>query len=173
MARKIKAQALAVTTDGDDFLIGSRNDDEIHGGDGNDYIQGGYGSDTLLGEGGNDTLWGYNQWGVSDVLIGGAGSDTFYFDHPGESLLFWSGTPNPTQDVIPDFESGVDAIQLGGYIADGGVTLADITINDHGDGTWDVLVNMPNDDSNAGVDYLTMQILGGGDVPVLGDILIA
>lgn len=116
------AQALAISTDGDDQLIGTRNAEEISGGLGNDTIIGGYGSDTLIGDDGNDTLWGYNEWGVPDVLVGGAGSDTFVFNHPGESL-----NADGQRDVIADFETGVDKIDLSSeYMA--GITADDITI---------------------------------------------
>lgn len=62
MARKIKAEALAIATDGDDFLHGS-----------NKVLT----PDTLDGGAGNDTLKSYQG---ADTLIGGDGSDTFLFD---------------------------------------------------------------------------------------------
>lgn len=160
--------AIAATTDGDDLIVGTRADETLDGGAGNDRIIGGYGSDILNGGDGDDVLWAdQGQWGVGDILTGGAGSDVFYFDHPGESLHSWSGAVGPTQDTITDFESGVDKIHLGGYIPPDST----VTFNDHGGGTWDMLVNLPNDDSNEGVDYLTMQINGSGDVPTLTDII--
>lgn len=127
MARKIKLQALAASTDGDDFLIGTRGDDLIDGGAGNDYIQGGFGSDTLIGGDGDDTLWGYNEWGVSDVLFGGAGADQFYFSHPGESMNL-----DGQRDLIGDFNASEgDKIVFAEYMA--GITADNVIVTDMGD----------------------------------------
>lgn len=67
---------------GDDVLVGGAGDDTLAGGDGDDWLQGGAGD---------------------DILIGGAGHDQFVFVFaPGERQ----------NDVILDFEIGVDAIVL-------------------------------------------------------------
>lgn len=66
-----------------------------------DRLTGGTGSDTLLGGAGNDVLIG----GLgSDQLTGGSGNDRFVFDQ----------LPNPTsnRDLIVDFQSGADSLQL-------------------------------------------------------------
>lgn len=146
MARKIKAQALslAATTDGDDFLIGTRLDDEIDGGAGNDYIQGGYGSDTLMGGDGDDTLWGYNQWGVSDRMFGGAGADRFLVSHPGETMNL-----DGQRDFIGDFNATEgDKVVFTEYMA--GLTVDNVTVTDAGDAdstTYRLLID-PGYDGN-------------------------
>ena len=74
-----------------DTLTGDSGDNKLQGGSGNDTLSGGAGNDTLLGDFGND------------VLIGSAGADAFRFNR------FFGNA-----DVILDFESGVDRIELEG-----------------------------------------------------------
>ena len=70
-----------------------------------DILQGFYDHDVLFGGGGDDALIGDHAsnpaLGLRDILIGGRGSDQFYF----------ASTPNPDNvDVIIDFKPGTDAI---------------------------------------------------------------
>ena len=60
----------------------------MSGGKGNDYLSGDKGNDSLWGGAGDDTLWG------------GDGSDIF---------LYKNGEGN---DIISDYESGVDTIMV-------------------------------------------------------------
>ncbi|WP_367154192.1 calcium-binding protein [Methylomonas sp. HYX-M1] len=71
--------------------IGGDSNDNLTGSDSNDYLNGGSGSDVLIGKAGND------------VLTGGAGNDRFVFN----TLL---GDGN--SDVITDFTSEGDTIEL-------------------------------------------------------------
>lgn len=89
--------------DGNDTLLGSSGDDYLAGGRGNDMLSGSTGKDNLRGNAGNDTLdGGY----ATDYLAGGTGSDVFRFrDKSGN-------------DVISDFEQGVDLIDLSRMDAD-------------------------------------------------------
>jgi len=65
-----------------------------------DVLSGGTGNDTLSGGNGNDILNGFNG---NDMLTGGAGSDIFQFSTaPGKNNI----------DVITDFQSGSDKIEL-------------------------------------------------------------
>lgn len=82
---------------GDDILVGRGGDDILAGGLGNDLLDGGSGRDYLDGGAGNDTL---NGGTGDDVLVGGEGDDIFEF-------LFDSGN-----DLIEDFEAGIDALSL-------------------------------------------------------------
>lgn len=62
--------------DGDDTLTGGAGNDVLSGGSGNDTLSGGKGLDVLSGDDGDDTLDGGKD-GKKDILIGGAGKDTF------------------------------------------------------------------------------------------------
>jgi Ca2+-binding RTX toxin-like protein len=81
---------------GDDLLSGLGGDDIISGGNGNDWIYGGLGADTLTG---------------------GADADTFIFSSF-DASKFTAGRP---QDIITDFQHGLDAIDL---------SALDIALND-------------------------------------------
>ena len=80
----------------------------ITGGEGNDNIAGGTKADVLVGNAGNDTLTG----GVgADTLTGGAGNDTFVIGANGGTAETAFSTSTVT-DVIADFETGKDRLQL-------------------------------------------------------------
>lgn len=78
-------------SDGNDVLTGASLDDMILGRDGNDVLLGGDGDDILVDGAGSDTL------------TGGSGADTFVLDDDGET------------DVINDFHSGQDQLDLSGW----------------------------------------------------------
>ncbi|MGZ2258858.1 CHRD domain-containing protein [Roseobacter sp. A03A-229] len=77
-------------------VIGSDDGDVITGSDLNNVLNGAEGDDLLSGEGGDD------------ILIGGEGSDTFFFG------------ANFGNDVIEDFEIGLDQLQFGDFGPDFG-----------------------------------------------------
>lgn len=97
---------------GDDLLFGNRGDDILKGGAGRDLLAGGRGDDVLRGRKGDDFLKGgagddtlFGGQG-QDRMTGGGGRDTFVFttiDQIGRG---------PDSDVITDFTSGVDSIDL-------------------------------------------------------------
>jgi len=108
---------------GNDSLEGRTGDDSLSGGDGLDQLLGQAGADQLDGGTGNDTLSGGED---DDTLIGGAGADRFHF------LSFDGAGSN---DLINDFEVGVDTFLLSGLsvasVADADVdgdTLVDDTL---------------------------------------------
>jgi Ca2+-binding RTX toxin-like protein len=76
-------------------LVGSGYNDTLTGSAGNNALYGGAGNDRLTGGGGKD------------FLVGGAGNDTFAF-----STLSDSGITSTSWDVIHDFLSGTDKIDL-------------------------------------------------------------
>ena len=105
-----------------DTLLGSSGADLLHGGSGADVLKGntgadmlngGEGGDKLQGGDGNDTLAG---GAGRDLLFGGTGSDIFAFLEASDS-----GATGPQRDIIRDFESGVDMIDLSAIDADTGV----------------------------------------------------
>ncbi len=79
-------------------INGSNNAGSANGGA--DILSGNSGANTLNGQAGDDVL---NGEGGDDVLIGGAGADTFVFEG-----AFGN-------DVIQDFEAGVDSLQFGDF----------------------------------------------------------
>ena len=100
--------------DGDDALIGLIAADEPE--NGTDL------SDTFEGGAGDDFIWG----GLgADRLTGGSGADIFYYDDFDELSPL---------EVITDFESGVDIIDLSALKV-GRTTLGEITITDSGSGS--------------------------------------
>ncbi|MBD2043740.1 Calx-beta domain-containing protein [Microcoleus sp. FACHB-672] len=84
---------------GNDIVFGEEENDVLLGGGGNDVLLGGSGNDSLDGDDGNDTLYGGEG---NNTLTGGAGVDVF--------ALGFSGDLG--QDIITDFEFGVDRIGL-------------------------------------------------------------
>jgi Ca2+-binding RTX toxin-like protein len=87
-----KGQDVLISGRGSDTLIGGKGDDVLSGGAGNDRLRGGAGADHLTG-------------GEGIVkLTGGSGEDVFEFMHH-------SGD----QDIITDFEIGIDHIYLSDF----------------------------------------------------------
>lgn len=99
--------------EGSDTLCGNDGADQLDGGSGDDYLLGGMGNDTLLGSAGDDQLHG--QLG-DDTLLGGGGQDRFVL------------MENGGNDVIVDFNDGIDAIGL----LD--VTIGQLSISPHPQG---------------------------------------
>lgn len=93
-------------------LRGEGLNDRIFGGAGADTLLGGAGNDSLSGEGGLDTLDGGADRdildggfdGLRDVLIGGAGVDTFVLHR------LRGSNPGPTEQTLSDYNSAVDLL---------------------------------------------------------------
>ena len=91
-----------------DTIIGDAGANTIQGDAGDDLISGGVGFDFLLGNAGNDVVIG----GLgTDVMLGQAGSDTFVF----QAVVDSQATELIVSDVIDDFETGVDKIDISGF----------------------------------------------------------
>lgn len=97
------------------LLFGTDLSDTILGGQGTDIIYGGIGSDRLYGGTGKDVLIGGTG---QDFLYGGSGADTFVYTQAADA---GQGT---MADVIGDFKSGVDHLNLSAFMA-GGQFIAD------------------------------------------------
>jgi hypothetical protein len=116
---------------GDDILAGGGGKDTLIGGDGNDTLAGGRGDDELDGGDGDDILAGGHRHDIldgglgADVLAGGNGDDTMTGGTDGNSDTFLFGANNG-DDVITDFQVGVDFIQLTGGTT---ISLIDTDIN--------------------------------------------
>ncbi|MDX8349946.1 calcium-binding protein [Cognatiyoonia sp. IB215446] len=98
---------------GDDTITGGAGNDTLLGRDGNDTLRGEDGADILLGGQGNDLLVGGNGQDLlrggegNDRLEGGAGDDLLFGDAGADTFVFNGGN-----DLISDFEQGVDQITL-------------------------------------------------------------
>jgi Ca2+-binding RTX toxin-like protein len=90
-----------------DRLLGRAGDDRLRGAGGNDSLDGGNGRDDLAGGAGRDRLAG--GFGA-DALAGGKGADLFIFRSAGEA----------NRDVVADFGTGADRIDLRAIDADAG-----------------------------------------------------
>ncbi len=105
--------------DGADDLRAGNGNDTIYADAGNDYLFGSDGNDALIGFGGNDTLEG---GAGADYLAGGSGADVFVFDD------------GFGEDVIADFQDGVDRMDVSGLA--GVNSIADLTISTSGGHTY-------------------------------------
>ena len=100
--------------DGNDALRGDAGDDSLDGGKGHDWLSGGTGNDVLLGGSGADWLRGDEG---NDILYGGDGNvadntrDVFEFLFS-ESRSLAAAVNGVGNDVIGDFETGKDAIDI-------------------------------------------------------------
>lgn len=99
---------------GNDLAKGDGGDDRISGGDGADQLFGGDGADHLLGDGGDDRLIGGSG---ADTIEGGAGDDhlwggVFGEDNTADVFVYRDGGG---KDMVHDFESDLDRIDLSSY----------------------------------------------------------
>jgi len=94
------------------------------GGAGNDVISGNSASNRLQGGGGDDLL---NGLAGTDRAEGGAGADVFVFSAAGHSMgyLLRSDGAKFTPDMLPDFTSGIDRIDLSAIDAMAGTAADD------------------------------------------------
>ena len=108
---------------GDDILRGGGGGDKLQGNDGDDLLRGGKGNDLVNGGSGDDILVGGRG---KDRLVGGTGEDLFVFgDKPGN-------------DVVLDYEDGVDTIDLTGLGIVSYAVLARAMSTKHGDAFIDL-----------------------------------
>jgi Ca2+-binding RTX toxin-like protein len=113
--------------DGNDSVQGGSNGDSIDGGAGNDTLQGNADADTIAGGTGHDQLYGgagtdvLIATGDGDTLVGGADADTFVFMPAADT---GSGT-----DLITDFSSGTDLIDLSAFAAGGALSFTGLGVS--------------------------------------------
>ncbi|RZJ40644.1 MAG: calcium-binding protein, partial [Brevundimonas sp.] len=85
----------------DNEIYGADGDDILNGGGGHDSLNGGVGADILLGGDGNDYLDG--SWDtVRDILIGGAGDDTYAL-RAGDAVVEAIGGGYDTAQILGDY----------------------------------------------------------------------
>ena len=108
---------------GDDTLNGGEGADRVFGGIGDDIVNGGAGNDRVFGNIGDDVVSGGSGDDVvnggfgNDTLSGGAGVDQFQFFH------------SFGDDVVSDFESGIDILAINLAVAD---SFDDLTVTQNG-----------------------------------------
>ncbi|MEJ8563141.1 CARDB domain-containing protein [Yoonia sp. GPGPB17] len=120
---------------GVDVLIGGVGDDDISGGAENDVLVGDI-SDFIFG---NDLLDGGTG---NDLLQGGLGADTFVFrpddgtDTIAQVLIDYDD-PGSSQIVGPDFQSGIDTIDVTSFGFSSANEAFDLVIDLNGHATWE------------------------------------
>lgn len=115
-----------------DVLRGGAKGDQLMGdfgqqgtaGSSGDRLYGENGNDSLYGDGGNDLLFGGEG---RDELSGGRGSDTLH-GGSGADVFVFAWADKYSRDVILDFESGKDRIDLSDGLL-GLVTIEDLSID--------------------------------------------
>ncbi|MBW4601067.1 MAG: hypothetical protein KME29_16160 [Calothrix sp. FI2-JRJ7] len=111
---------------GKNTLNGKGGDDTINGRNGNDVLFGNRGNDTLLGGNGDDLLWGgagvdfLNGGNGNDTLIGGLGNDTLTGGRGNDKFVY--NAFNEGTDVVTDFNTSQDTLDLSGVFKTLGVT---------------------------------------------------
>ncbi len=112
------SEVIAFAGDGDDLVdtSGSSGKNRSYGGPGNDTLIGGS-DDRLFGGAGDDRLFATDG---GTLMSGDGGDDQFWV-----ATAFIPSSPN----IVADFESGMDAIGIGGL----DVTFADLSITQVGD----------------------------------------
>ena len=93
----------------DNVIYGGGGADSLSGAEGNDELRGQGGSDTLDGGDGDDLLVGGGGIG-QDTMTGGIGADRF-------QIGYYESNVGASGDIITDFESGTDLIDLSGWDA--------------------------------------------------------
>jgi Ca2+-binding RTX toxin-like protein len=121
----ILPNALTGTGEGD-TLDGRQLNDTLSGLAGNDLLIGGSGHDTMLGGAGNDTMRG---GGGNDLMTGGAGADTMTGGTGNDRFIYGAmedfgavADPLAVHDVVTDFRSGQDKLDLSAIDANAGVS---------------------------------------------------
>jgi len=93
-------------------IIGSDFNDLLTGGNGDDTLIGGIGYDDLIGSSGDDILTGGDG---DDSLTGGLGNDSLNGGIGNDKFIYSpSDADRQTTDIITNFETGADKIQLSG-----------------------------------------------------------
>ena len=105
-------------------LLGNNAANTFHGGGGFDYLYGSAGNDKLYGEGDSDMVRGGDG---DDLVNGGAGDDGLYGGAGRDTFVTSSG-----HDIIQDFESGQDRIQVASSAA---TSFAQLSVTQQADGT--------------------------------------
>jgi Ca2+-binding RTX toxin-like protein len=109
------------TTGGDDIVFGGSGNDTVTTGEGADIVLGGGGDDTIAAGAGDDIVFGgdgddsINAAAGADIIVGGAGNDIIRLGSDGsdiDTVIFGSNKTSNGNDIITQFTSGVDKLNL-------------------------------------------------------------
>lgn len=109
--------------EGSDKVYGEDGNDLVYGSDGDDTVYGGEGADTMFGGAGSDSLYGGDGL-YADVIHGDEGNDTLKGGGGADVFVFGSGSG---QDILLDFEDGLDHIDLTALGTSWGAIAGDIS----------------------------------------------
>ncbi len=146
---------------GNDTLLGGDGDDILFGNEGDDLVQGDAGRDRLFGDDGNDSLIG---GAMADTLAGGAGNDTLNGGGGPDVFLF---AARSGQDVIADYQPGLDRLFLSAGLWPGSLTAQEVVSTYARAVDGGILFAFP------GGETILLAGLGAGALPALGaDVLV-
>ena len=103
--------------EGNDLIFGENGNDTIEGGTGDDRIFDGEGDNNLLGGSGGDLIVGGDG---SDLIDGGDGNDILSGQSGADQFVIANAVG---QDLILDYEDGVDSLVLAGGLEFGDLTI--------------------------------------------------
>jgi Ca2+-binding RTX toxin-like protein len=132
---------LGSNTAGDTMTGGGTGRWVFVGGGGNDTLTGGVKNDQLIGQAGNDTLSGGAD---RDSLQGGLGNDTMTGGTQGDVFVYSDLDADFGDDLITDFQDGIDEFKVHSNIAD---DVTDFAIS--GNGTTNVLLTLIADPAHS------------------------
>ena len=119
---------------GNDTLYGEDSNDILRGDNGNDILYGGAANDILYGEDNNDTLYGGDGNDIlrglnnNDLLSGGLGLDSLIGGLGSDRFMLVSRV-TADQDLIQDYEDGVDLFELTGSLTFASLTITQVGAN--------------------------------------------
>jgi Ca2+-binding RTX toxin-like protein len=100
-------------TNSGDSIIGDQVGNFLKGGGGIDFISANGGTDTILAGDGNDTVLGGSGF---DKFDGGQGADTLTAGSEVDHFIYFAAGDSPVgngaRDIIKDFETGIDKINV-------------------------------------------------------------
>jgi Ca2+-binding RTX toxin-like protein len=177
---------LTLTGAGDLAGTGNSIANKITGNDGNNSLDGAAGADSLNGGKGDDTLLGatldtvifaYRDDGSADLMVGGAGNDTYYVGSLADKALEAAGGGTDTVISVVDYTLGANLENL--ELAYGGMLPDSSAIRGTGNGFGNqitgneadnILSGLAGDDTMDGGPNGNDQLLGGdGNDSLTGD----
>lgn len=106
---------------GNDIITTGAGKDTINAGTGNDTITSGAGNDSINGGSGNDTI---AAEAGADIITGGSGNDSIALgvDSDMDTVIFGAAAGGNGNDIITNFISGTDKLNVGALTTSGTVT---------------------------------------------------